>query len=89
VLFGDSIDVDEHGEEISGDTLLLLFNGDQQTTVEFTLPATDEQFHWQRMLDTAHLDADRASFEPGQKYALEPATLVLFRLQKPDAEKTL
>jgi glycogen operon protein len=89
VLFGDSIDVDEHGEEISGDTLLILFNGDQQTTVEFTLPETDEKYPWERRLDTAHLDADRAGFEAGQKYALEPATLVLFALKRPDTNATL
>ena len=38
VLFGDSIDVDDEGEEICGDTMLILFNADHQETVNFNLP---------------------------------------------------
>ena len=38
LLYGDSIDVDEHGEAIQGDTMLLLFNADHATNITFTLP---------------------------------------------------
>jgi hypothetical protein len=48
ILFGDSIDVDEHGEEISGDTLLVLFNAAPGHVIPFTLPGLDEPQPWSR-----------------------------------------
>ena len=82
ILFGDSIDVDDHGEEISGDTLLLLFNADQQQTIPFTLPETDEQVPWERMLDTADPALGAEEFTTGTAYELQAASLALFRLKK-------
>ena len=38
-LYGKHVDVNEHGEPINGDTLLILFNGDQKIDIPFELPA--------------------------------------------------
>jgi glycogen operon protein len=46
ILFGDSIDVDECGEEISGDTMLVLFNAAPGHVISFALPELDEQQPW-------------------------------------------
>ena len=51
-LAGDLIgDVDERGEPIVGDTLLLLLNAHHEP-IPFTLPATRPEHHWERLLDT-------------------------------------
>ena len=73
--------MDEHGEEISGDTLLILFNADQVVAVDFTLPELEEQRPWQRLLDTSSVEFDEETFNAGQQYALQPASLALFRLE--------
>ena len=60
-LAGDIIDeVDERGEPIRGDTLLLLINGHWEE-IGFTLPTTHEGHVWETLVDTA--DPDR-NIEP-------------------------
>lgn len=81
VLFGDSVDVDERGGEISGDTLLLIFNGDHGEPIRFTLPELEERRPWERLLDTADPGAPAEAFQAGQGYGMRPAALALFRLQ--------
>lgn len=50
---GDLIgDVDEHGEPIVGDTVLLLLNAHHEA-IPFTLPVAREGQAWERCLDTA------------------------------------
>jgi hypothetical protein len=68
---------------------LLLFNADQQTVVEFTLPATDEGYPWERMLDTADTEAKKDVFHPDDRYVLQPAALALFCLRTPEEKATL
>ena len=52
-LAGDVIDeVDERGEPIVGDTLLLLLNADKEV-VPFTLPETTLEERWETLIDTA------------------------------------
>ncbi len=86
VLFGDSVDVDEHGGEISGDTLLILFNGDHGNPTPFALPELEECRPWERLLDTSVPEAEHEIFEAGHDYPMQPATLALFRLQPEDAD---
>jgi glycogen operon protein len=81
VLFGDSVDVDEHGGEISGDTLLILFNGDHGAPIPFTLPELEERRPWELMLDTSDPAAEADVFDAGQQYPVQPSSLALFRLQ--------
>ena len=52
-LAGDLIgDVDERGEPIVGDTLLLLLNAHHEE-IRFALPLTKEEHQWQLLLNTA------------------------------------
>jgi glycogen operon protein len=86
VLFGDSVDVDEYGGEISGDTLLIIFNGDHGEPIPFTLPELEERRPWERIIDTADPDADEEAFDAGHAYPVQPAALALFRLRTEDTE---
>ncbi len=52
-LFGQSIDVDTHGETIRGDTMLLLFNADHTHKIFFNLPASGSPAPWELVFDTA------------------------------------
>lgn len=81
VLFGDSVDVDDHGSEISGDTLLILFNGDHGEPIPFTLPELEERRPWERILDTSDPEAEADVFEAGTVYPMQRASLALFRMQ--------
>jgi glycogen operon protein len=89
VLFGDSIDVDEYGEEIHGDTLLLLFNAAPGQVIPFTLPQLDEPQPWELLLDTAHPQRSQAHFPAREPYPLQPFTVALFRLCTPTDQRTV
>ena len=50
-------ELDEHGERISGDTLLMLLNANHDAA-EFTLPTVgEEEPTWELLIDTARPDA--------------------------------
>lgn len=89
VLFGDSIDVNEHGEEISGDTLLILFNADHGDPIPFTLPEVEEHRPWELMLDSSDPEAMIEQFDAGDQYALHPASLAMFRLSPDHQHETV
>lgn len=80
VLFGDSIDVDEQGEEISGDTILILFNADHDLTIPFTLPHIEEERPWQRLLDTFDAEVTEDDFAEEAVYDLRPCSMAVFRM---------
>jgi glycogen operon protein len=80
VLFGDSIDIDEYGDEIKGDTLLLLFNAAYGHVIPFTLPQLREQMPWELLIDSSARQVSRDVFSASQAYALQPFTVALFRL---------
>jgi glycogen operon protein len=83
-LAGDVIDeVDDHGERIIGDTLLLLLNAHHEP-IAFTLPTTRLEHHWETVLDTGHDSADVLAYPGGQKYVLEGRSLVLLRTRVAD-----
>lgn len=79
ILFGDSIDVDEEGEEISGDTVLILFNGDHELAVPFTLPSIEESLPWQRLIDTFEPEVAKDEFAGGTVYSLRPCCMAVLR----------
>jgi glycogen operon protein len=78
-LAGDVIgDVDERGERIEGDTVLLLLNAHHEPNV-FTLPATKAEHHWERLYDTADAGGETAAFAGGQKYQLQGRSMAALR----------
>ena len=83
-LAGDRIDeVDERGQRIQGDTLLVLFNAHHER-IPFTLPPTLAGQRWERLLDTAV--TGRIEGTPPQPYQLEARSLALFRTSEVDLE---
>jgi glycogen operon protein len=87
-LYGESIDVNARGEEISGDTLLLLFNADHGTAIPFTLPTLDENHAWELLLDSANIQADRQRLAAGVPYELKPCSVALLRDRSPEQDAT-
>jgi len=81
-LAGDLIgDVDERGELLVGETLLMLLNAHHEP-VPFTLPVTNPGHHWERLLDTAEPEAEAARFDAGQQYPLQGRSLALLRIRE-------
>jgi isoamylase len=78
-LYGNQIDVDEHGEVISGDTLLLLFNADHGTEVPFALPELAQGHYWERLLDTACDTPECPSQRVESPYVLHPCSMAVLR----------
>ena len=79
ILFGDRVDVDEEGEEINGDTLLILFNADHELTIDFTLPTIEEDLPWQRLIDTYDAEVAQDEFAGGAVYPLRSCSMAVFR----------
>ncbi len=78
-MAGDLIgDMDERGEPIVGDTVLLLLNAHHEA-IAFTLPATREGQPWERLLDTADPQGKPIQCTGGQQYALQGRALVVLR----------
>ncbi len=82
-LAGDIInEVDERGEPISGDTILLLVNAHWEQ-IQFKLPAARVEHVWEAMIDTADCDAPLRVCRPGEKYPLYGRSLALLRTTTP------
>jgi glycogen operon protein len=78
-LAGDLIgDVDERGEPITGETLLLLLNAHHEP-IPFALPASKLEHHWERLLDTVEGPPEAKPLVAGEKYALAGRSLVVMR----------
>jgi glycogen operon protein len=88
-LAGDLInDVDEHGQPITGDTLLLLMNAHWEE-IPFTLPETRAGDPWETLLDTSDLDVPLRVCHGGDKYPLFGRSLALLRTTLPKDAGTL
>ncbi|HXG10519.1 MAG TPA: glycogen debranching protein GlgX [Gemmataceae bacterium] len=82
-LAGDLIgDLNERGEPIAGDTVLLLINAHHEP-IPFTLPATRPEHHWERLLDTADDNAEQQAWEGGDQYPLQARSLVVLATRVP------
>jgi isoamylase len=84
-LAGDAIDeVDERGNRIVDDTLLILLNAHHEP-VRFVLPAHRPRLRWELGLDTRETTgkAPHRLIRGGEPYELEARSMALLRLQSP------
>jgi isoamylase len=80
-LNGDAIDeVDECGERIVGDTLLLMLNAGREMT-PFVLPGTPADERWEPLLDTADPWLPSRNVRPGDRYDLQAHSMAVLRLK--------
>jgi isoamylase len=87
-LAGDVInEVDERGEPIVGDTLLLLINAHWEQ-LPFVLPKTREEHVWEMLVDTAERADLPVVWRGGQEYPLYGRSLALLRTNVPDRAGT-
>jgi glycogen operon protein len=83
-LAGDVInEVDERGEPITGDTLLLLLNAHWEQ-LPFVLPKTRREHVWEMLVDTAERADVPLVWKGGQEYPLYGRSLALLRTTAPD-----
>lgn len=81
-LPGDGMsEVDENGEKISGDSLLILMNASHLQT-PFRLPSCQEGWQWELFLDTADTKKEALDLQCGAEYKLEERSLVVCLLVK-------
>ena len=81
-LAGDAIpQMDEHGETLFGDTMLLLFN-QTPDAVPFTLPEHKPDERWELIFDTAEPPPGASHFTNAQPYPLRGRSIAVFRIQK-------
>jgi isoamylase len=89
-LTGGEIDVDDHGEPIVGDAILLMFNADHANTISFTFPKPENGEPWELLFDTARPELPGESAKPlGESHDLAPCSVAVFRSKVPRAEATL
>ncbi len=82
-LAGDLIgDLDERGEPIQGETLLMLLNAHHEP-IPFALPVTRDEHHWQLVLDTANPNEESLELIGKEQYHLRGRSLALFRIVEP------
>ena len=74
----------DHGEEISGDTLLILFNADHVNEIPFSLPALNAELQWERVFDTDAFESPKETFPAGTQYPLKQCSIATFRIKKPE-----
>jgi glycogen operon protein len=87
-LAGDLIgEVDERGEPLAGDTLLLLLSAHHEP-VAFTLPAAGPGYVWERLFDTADPRASPAFMAADGPYNLQGRSVVLLRTQRIEPTET-
>ncbi|MBM4067609.1 MAG: glycogen debranching protein GlgX [Planctomycetes bacterium] len=79
-------ETDEHGDPVSGDTILLLLNAHHEP-IPFTLPPSGEHKEWERLSDTAAPDAEPAKFAIGKTYELQGRSMVVLRTELPKQEE--
>jgi glycogen operon protein len=86
-LSGEGIEeVDEHGDPIVGDTLLILLNA-HSDKVPFTLPELEPDQQWQRVFDTIDGESTARTFRAGARYALQGRSVAVFKVIPPPRER--
>jgi glycogen operon protein len=88
MLWGNAIEeVDERGEVITGDTLLLLLNA-HSDPVPFAMPRLEGDQEWHRILDTNEPSpCCEKQFKPGEQYPLEGRSVAVLKAAQPLRER--
>jgi glycogen operon protein len=87
MLSGSAIDeVNERGEPILGDTLVVLLNG-HSDEVTFTLPPFEDDQLWHRVFDTFEPHGRDAALKPGSQYPLQGRSVAVFKALAPVRER--
>ena len=80
-LNGDAIDeIDERGERIVGDTLVMLLNAGVDA-ISFVLPATTVAERWETLLDTADPWQAPRTLRGRERYQLQSRSMAVLRLE--------
>ncbi|HEV3304671.1 MAG TPA: glycogen debranching protein GlgX, partial [Planctomycetaceae bacterium] len=79
-------EVDEHGKQIVGDTLLLLLNAHYEA-IPFSLPSTKGDLKWQVLVDTAASPATGRGAVETEKYELKGRSMVVLVVPRVPAEE--
>src|SRR5262249_47436385 len=89
-LAGDLIgDVDERGDRIGGDTILLLLNAHHEA-IPFTLPRHKTEQNWELLLDTFDPGSTPTEYKELMTFNLQGRSLAVFRTrQVQEAEQPL
>ena len=83
LLNGSAIEeVNERGEPVIGDSVLVLLNG-HTDKIPFTLPPLDVTHHWRRVIDTFDPHSQDKSFRPGARYPLQGRSVAVFKVTPP------
>jgi len=87
LLSGSAIEeVNERGDPITGDTLLVLLNG-HTDMMPFTLPSLEPDQQWQRIVDTFDPHGIERTYKAGGRYPLQGRSVVVFKILAPLAER--
>ncbi|MCC2641525.1 MAG: isoamylase [Nitrospira sp.] len=78
-LPGDLIgDVDERGEPIAGDSIVLLVNAHYES-IPFTVPSQNEGQEWDRLIDTSDPSGGQVNYRGNQQYELKGRSIAVLR----------
>ncbi|HVC92820.1 MAG TPA: glycogen debranching protein GlgX [Pirellulales bacterium] len=75
-------EIDDHGEPIEGDTVLLLLNAHHEKIL-FMLPDPVADAFWEPLMDTAHFPSRLSETKGGAQYEVQGRSMALLRLTTP------
>ncbi len=78
LLRGESIDVNDRGEIISGHTLLMLFNADHTLTIDYDLTEAPAGTDWHLAFDTTSAASRPAIYPSHSIYSVHPCSIAVF-----------
>jgi isoamylase len=87
LLSGTAIaEVDERGERITGDTVLVLLNGNPDA-LTFILPASAGNEPWHRVFDTSDPHGADLIYKAGVQYPMQDRSVAVFKIVAPLRER--
>jgi isoamylase len=79
-------EINEHGEAIEGDTVLLILNAHHEK-IPFMLPTPVADAYWEPLMDTAQFPGRLSDTKGGTEYELLGRSMALLRLTTPAKEE--